>query len=83
MTTNLKEAGCEEQINARANLWSEEQKSHTRLCMRVRLHNKLKPNNDTESCMINETHGWRGFYIRWSMKTQNICAICRMKPLKK
>ena len=28
--------------------------------MRVRLHSKSKPNNYTESCMINEADGWRG-----------------------
>ena len=28
--------------------------------MRVRLLVKLKPNNYTESCMINEADGWRG-----------------------
>ena len=28
--------------------------------MRVRLLNKSKPNNYTESCMINETDRWRG-----------------------
>ena len=28
--------------------------------MRVRLPTKLKPNNYTESCMINEADGWRG-----------------------
>ena len=28
--------------------------------MRARLHHKLKPNDYTESCMINETDGWRG-----------------------
>ena len=28
--------------------------------MRVRLHCKSKPNNYTESCMINEADGWRG-----------------------
>ena len=28
--------------------------------MRVRLQVKLKPNNYTESCMINEADGWRG-----------------------
>ena len=27
--------------------------------MRVRLHNKLKPNNYTESCGINMADGWR------------------------
>ena len=30
-----------------------------RLCMRVRLLSKSKPNNYTESCMINEADGWR------------------------
>ena len=57
---NLKEAGCEEHTNSRANLWSDGQKSHMRLCMRVRLHAKSKPSNYTESCMINEADGWRG-----------------------
>ena len=57
---NLKEAGCEEHTNSWANLWSDEQKSHMRLCMGVRLHAKSKPNNYTESCMINEADGWRG-----------------------
>ena len=28
--------------------------------MRVRLPHKLKPNNYTESCMINEADRWRG-----------------------
>ena len=28
--------------------------------MRVRLLDKSKPNNYTESCMINEADGWRG-----------------------
>ncbi len=28
--------------------------------MRVRLQPKSKPNSYTESCMINETDGWRG-----------------------
>ena len=27
--------------------------------MRVRLHNKLKPDNYTESCMVNVADGWR------------------------
>ncbi|RHB39739.1 hypothetical protein DW886_22400 [Enterocloster aldenensis] len=36
---NLKEAGCEEHTNSRANLWYDEQKPHKRLCMRVRLLN--------------------------------------------
>ena len=60
MRWNLKETGCEEHTNSWANLWSDGQKSHIRLCMRVRLHIKLKPNSYTESCMINEADGWRG-----------------------
>ena len=56
---NLKEAGCGEHTNPRANLWSDEQKSHMRLCTRVRLQFKLKPNNYTESCMINVADIWR------------------------
>ena len=60
MRWNLKEAGCEENTNSWANLWSDGQKSYMRLCMRVRLHAKSKPNNYTESCMINEADGWRG-----------------------
>ena len=45
--------------NLRANLWSDEQKSHKRLCMRVRLPHKSKPCNYTESCMIDVADGWR------------------------
>ena len=60
MRWDLKEAGCEGHTNSRANLWSDEQKSHMRSCMRVRLPSKSKPNNYTESCMIDEADGWRG-----------------------
>ena len=60
VTSNLKEAGYEEHTNSWANLWSDGQKSHIRSCMRVRLRHKSKPNNYTESCMINEADGWRG-----------------------
>ena len=60
VTSNLKEAGCEEDTNSWANLRSDEQKSHMRLCMRIRLQSKSKSNNYTESCMINEADGWRG-----------------------
>ena len=59
MRWNLKEAGCGEHTNPRANLWSDEQKSHKRLCMRVRLQDKSKPNNYTESCMVNVADRWR------------------------
>lgn len=58
--SNQKEAGCEEDTNAWANLWSDEQKSHMRLCMRIRLQDKPKSNNYTESCMIDEADIWRG-----------------------
>ena len=46
---NLKEAGCGEPTNPRANLWSDEQKSHRRLYMRVSLPTKMKPDSYTES----------------------------------
>ena len=72
---NLKEAGCGEYTNPRTNLWSDEQKSHIRFCMRVRLHNKSKPNNYTESCGINVADGWRernvwypGRSVRYALK---------------
>ena len=72
---NLKEAGCGEHTNPRANLWSDEQKSHKRLCMRVRLHIKLKPDNYTESCMVDVADGWRernvwypGRSVRYALK---------------
>ena len=60
VTSNLKEAGCEEYTNSWANLWSDEQKSHMRLCMRIRLQNKPKSDNYTQSDMINEADRWRG-----------------------
>ena len=59
MRRNPKEAGCGEYTTLRANLWSDEQKSHIRFRMRVRLLTKLKPNNYTESCGINVADGWR------------------------
>ena len=34
-------------------------RNHIRLCMRVRLPDKLKPDNCTESCMVNVADGWR------------------------
>jgi len=57
---NPKEAGYGEHTNPWANLRSDEQKSHMRSCMRVRLLDKSKPNNYTESCRIDEADGWRG-----------------------
>ena len=59
VTANLKEAGCGEPTNPRANLWSDGQKPHRRLYMRVSLHAKMKPNSYTESCAVNATDGWR------------------------
>ena len=56
---DLKEAGCGEPTNPRANLWSDGQKPHRRLYMRVSLHAKIKPNSYTESCAVNATDGWR------------------------
>ena len=34
-------------------------RNYIRLCMRVRLRPKLKPNNYTESGMVNVADGWR------------------------
>ena len=57
---NLKEAGCGEHTNPWANLWSDEQKPYMRLGMRVRLQSKLKPNNYTESFLVDMADRWRG-----------------------
>ena len=59
VTANLKEAGCGEPTNPRANLWSDGQKPHIRLCMRVSLPHKMKPDSYTESCAVNAADGWR------------------------
>ena len=59
-TSNLMESGYEEDTNSWANLWSDEQKSHMRLCMRIRLQYKPKSDNYTQSDMINEADRWRG-----------------------
>jgi hypothetical protein len=56
---DLKEAGCGEPTNPRANLWPDVQKSHTRLYAGVRLPYKPKPNNYTESHAIDEAGRWR------------------------
>ena len=56
---NLKEAGCGEPTNPRANLWSDEQKPYRRPYMRVSLLTKTKPNSYTESCAVNAADGWR------------------------
>lgn len=42
-----------------ANLWSDEQKPHMRLSLRVRLPYNSKPNNYTESCLVNVADWWR------------------------
>ena len=59
VTANLKEAGCGEPTNPWANLWSDEQKPHRRLYMRVSLPHKMKPDSYTESCAVNAADGWR------------------------
>ena len=59
VTANLKEAGCGEHTNPRANLWSDEQKPHRRLYTRVSLLDKMKPDSYTESCAVNAADGWR------------------------
>ena len=56
---DLKEAGCGEHTNPRANLWSDGQKSHIRLYMGVSLHIKIKPDSYTESCAVDTADGWR------------------------
>ena len=56
---DLKEAGCGEPTNPRANLWSDEQKPYRRPYMRVSLLTKTKPNSYTESCAVNAADGWR------------------------
>ena len=56
---DLKEAGCGEPTNPRANLWSDEQKPHRRLYMRVSLLAKMKPDSYTESCAVNAADRWR------------------------
>ena len=56
---NLKEAGCGEPTNPRANLWSDGQKSHIRLYTRVNLLAKMKPDSYTESCAVNAADRWR------------------------
>jgi len=58
-TANLKEAGCGEPTNSRANLWSDEQETYIRLCMRGSLLAKAKPNSYTESGAVNAADGWR------------------------
>ena len=54
-------------------------RNHIRLCMRVRLHSKPKPNNYTESCMVNVADRWRernvwypGRSMRYTLKRTTI-----------
>ena len=56
---NLKEAGCGEHTNPRANLRSDEQKPHRRLYAGVRLQSKSKPDNYTELHVVDAADGWR------------------------
>ena len=73
---NPKEAGCGEPTNPRANPWPDEQKPHTRLCMRVRLQFKPKPDNYTESCMVNAAGGWGE---KKRVVPGEVCAACPEK----
>ena len=59
VTANLKEAGCGEPTNPRANLWSDGQKPYRRLYMRVSLPDKIKPDSYTESCAVDAADRWR------------------------
>ena len=59
MRWDLKEAGCGETTNPRANLWSDGQKSHIRLYMGVSLHIKIKPDSYTEPCAVDAADRWR------------------------
>ena len=58
MRWNLKEAGCGNRLTTGKPL-ADEEKSHTRFCMRVRLPHKPKPNSYTESCGIDVAGRWR------------------------
>ncbi len=55
---NLKKAGYGEHTNPGQSSGLTN-RNHIRLCMRVRLQDKLKPNNYTESCMVNVADRWR------------------------
>ena len=58
MRWNLKEAGCGA-YKSHGQISDLTNRNHIRLCMRVRLHNKSKPNSRTESCMVNVADIWR------------------------
>ena len=63
-------------------------RNHIRLCMRVRLQSKLKPDNYTESCMVNVADGWRErnvWYPGRSVRNvpKGITIIVRVKNLLK
>ena len=62
---NLKEAGCGEPTNPRANLRSDGQKPYIRLYMRVSLPHKMKPDSYTESCAVDAADGWRERNMRY------------------
>lgn len=57
-------------LTQRVNLWSDEQKSLIRLYIRVRLHNKPKPDNYKELCIasmknnLDDINGWLYHRIR-------------------
>ena len=70
---NLKEAGYGEPTNPWANLWSDGQKSHIRLYMRVSLHNKIKPDSYTESCAVDAADRWR---------ERNVCVSAPLRSVQ-
>ena len=73
VTANLKEAGCGELTNLRANLWSDGQKPYRRLCMRVSLQHKMKPDSYTESCTVDMADGWR---------ERNVCVSAPLRSVQ-
>ena len=60
-------------LTRRANLWPDEQKSSIRLQARVRLQDKLKPNNCTESLVVKMAGGWRERNVWYPWE---VCAEC-------
>lgn len=58
-TINLKEVGYGEPTTPRTNLWFDGQKSYRRLCMRMSLLYKIKPDSYTRSWTVNTTDRWR------------------------
>ena len=49
------------------------QKSYRRLCMRVSLPHKMKPNSYTETCAVNAADGWR---------ERNVCVSAPLRSVQ-